>query len=263
MDNIAYSPAKEGAASAFLQEWLEERKTNFALDESASLVIANIAGEQNISDKRQLSSKKEVQGGGKFQSTESDQVENLDKELKDFADKKLDDSSHSMSRFQKALVDFCKSSDKETAMDDLNDTYASILSRMNVGVEAIFQELKTERARQSGRKELESAYKKKQDQFYGKLIDLPYEESRRIEELLKKKEGESKDEQRKRVREGIAKNKPLLNAYNEMVSAEDAIETSKSAREKHLEHLSRQIYSEAKTMKAYVEKAYIRTTFKN
>jgi hypothetical protein len=236
-------------SSALLAEWLDSPKpfagqTDFYL----SFAAAN---------DKQAPGKERADGTGKEQS------ERLDKELREFADGKFDDPSHSMLRFQKAIGKFCSATDKEAAMDELSDTWSSLNTRMSIGSEALFNDRKDEIAREPGRKELEAAYRQKQDHFFGKMIDLPFEESQRIEDLTKHKGGETEPEYRERVRKGLASNKPMLDAFNGMEAAKDNIAASKSPREKQLDYLISQIDSDSKVMLAEVEKAYVRSTLKN
>lgn len=251
MEDFNYALTKESKpTSALLSEWLEDSASNITNRTDIYLSFANIASD------------KQEPGKDNTKTTEAGQAEKLDKELKDFAAKSLEDPSHSMQRFQKAVDKFCSTADKETAMDELSDTWSSINTRMKIGNEALYYDRKEEIARQPGRKELEALHKQKEDVFFRKLINLPYEESRRIEDLMKWQDGETKAEHRDRIRKGLANNKSMLSAYNEMEAAEDNIEASKSAREKELDKLLRQIKTESNVMLDIVEKAYVRSSLK-
>lgn len=237
-------------SSALLTEWLEAAKPNFANNTDIYLSFANTA-----SDKQEPAKDRNT-------ATEKPQAERLDKELKDFATAKLEDPSHSMQRFQKAVDNFCKNPDKEAAMDDLSDVYASLVNRMKIGVEALYNDRKEEIARQPGRKELDANFKGKQDDFFGKMLDLPFEESRRVEDMMKWQDGETKAQHRDRIRKGLANNKTMLDSFDQMSAAEDKIEASKSPREKQLDYLLKQIDTDDKTMQELVEKAYVRSSLK-
>jgi hypothetical protein len=252
VEEFSFARADERTqTSALLTEWLESAKPNFANNTDVSLSFAKTAND------KQEPGKEIIEGTGK------DQAERLDKELRGFADSKLDSPSHSMLRFQKAVGKFCDTPDKEAAMDELSDTWASLNTRMTIGAEALYKDRKEEIAREPGRKELETNYKKEKDQFFGKLIDLPFEESQRVEDLIRWKDGETKAEHRERIRSGLAGNRQMLDAFNKMEAADDKIEASKSPREKQLDHLLSQIETDSKLMLEQTEKAYVRSSLKN
>ncbi len=256
MEDFSFSQANERSEhsnnSALQAEWLESRvPAASAASSRVELVFADITNE------------KQEDGKEKVGDANSDQAGRLDRELKDFANSKFENTSHNMDSFQKAVGRFCDAEDKDAALDDLGDTWSRISKLMDVGVEALYKEIKAEAARQPGRKELEADYKKMQNAFADRMISLPFSEYTRIHELMDWKDSETKAEHRDRIRAGMANNKKLLDAYNAREAAEDAIEANKSPREKEMEFLSKQIYSDAKIIKAQLEKAYIRSTLKN
>lgn len=249
--------AEKTDRSAFQNEWLESQINivTAASTGKSELALANTTQNEN-----QEPGKEKLSTSDKANS-DKDRSESLDNELRDFANTKFENPSHNMQNFQKAIGKFCDAADKSSALDDLGNTYSTISKLMDVGVEALYNESKLEAARQPGRKELEADYKNKQKAYTDKLIDLPFDEYWRIHNLTEWKAGETKAEHRERVRAGLANNKKMLDAFNAREAAEDAIEAHKSPREKQLESLSKQIYSDAKIMKTQLEKAYIRSTF--
>jgi hypothetical protein len=249
MEDFSFTRVDErNQPSALLSEWLESSKSNILKGADSSLSFVVTAND------------KQEPGKEKFEAQGKEQAEKLDRELRDFAGSKLDDPSHSMLRFQKAVEKFCANPDKEAAMDDLSDTWSSINTRMGIGAEALYNDRKEEIARQPGRKELESAHKHKQDQFFDKMLNLPFEESQRVEDLIRHQSGETEAQYRERVRSGLAGNKSMLDSFNQMEAAKDNIEASKSPREKQLDHLLNQIKSESQVMQEQVEKAYVRSS---
>ncbi|MBX9689216.1 MAG: hypothetical protein K2X27_21080 [Candidatus Obscuribacterales bacterium] len=265
MDDLNFSRSDQRTPTTSLSvDWLENVAFTNASPNDRMPAFNSIAnGADSYLSFVSIANDKQEPVKEKAANADKEQAEKLDRELKDFAAGKIEDSSRSLQRFQKALDKFNNSSDKDAAMDDLSDTYNSLNTRMSIGAEAMIKERKEEIARQPGRKALESEYKKKQNQLSGKILDLPFEESLKVEDLLKWQEGESRAQHNERVRKGLAGNKAVLDAFNEVEAARDNIESSKSQREKHLDHLINQIDSESRIIQEQVEKAYIRSTLKN
>jgi hypothetical protein len=190
----------------------------------------------------------------------SDQSKRLDKELREFADSKLDNPSHSMLTFQKAIGRFCDSQDKQSAMDELSGTWNNLSSKMKIGSESLHKELREEIARQPGRQTLEYDCRMKQFDFFGRFDHLPLQEVVRVEKLIKWRENETENQYRERVRTGLASNRPMLDSFNRMKAAEDTLAEGSSQRQKDLEFLILQIKSESKVMQETMKVSYLRST---
>ncbi len=199
----------------------------------------------------------------KSDASAKDAADALDKQLKDFSNSKITDASRDMQKFQKAVGKFCDSTDKESAVDDLGETYTKVTALMDLKTEALYNEAKAEAARTPGRKALEDNVKRKNHEFSDKILNLPFEESLRVEDLVAWKDGENRAQHDERVRKGLESNKPMLDAFNAIRDAEANVEANKGPREKQLEQLSKQLEDDGKTMKAIMEKAYLRSTLKN
>jgi hypothetical protein len=190
----------------------------------------------------------------------SDQSERLDRILRDFADSKLDNSSHSMQLFQKAIGRFCDTQDKDAAVDELSNTWSTLSSRMTVGSQSLQKELREEIARQPAREVLERDCQMKQFDFYGRFDRMPLQEVVRVEKLIKFKEHETEGQYRERVRTGLAANRTALGSFNQMKAAEDRLYDGSSQHQKDLEFLIGQIASDAKVMQEKMKEAYLRST---
>lgn len=250
MEDFNFAQNLEQAQGSQLHaEWLDNAVFANTRPNKIDLVFANIANEKT-------ENKKETSN-----SSDQQESEKLDRELRAFADGKIENASHNMQRFQKAVGKFCDSNDKQTAMDALGDTYTSLDKMMDVENEALFYAAKKEAENTPGRKELEAAYKAKQNDFFDKMNHQPFEESERIMDMIRRQDGESKDQQRERIRKGLSSNKTMLDAYNAECAAADKIDANKGPREKHLENLRSQIETDAAVMKAQVQKAYLRSTY--
>lgn len=235
--------------NGFQAEWLENQKPNITKsDTSLSLVFDAKDKQEPAREKTEFVAK-----------ATSDQ---LDKSLKEFADSKLVDPSRDLQKFQKAVGKFCDSSDKESAFDELGDTWSKINSLVELKAQALYSETKQEAKETPGRKELVAAHKAKQDLFWDKVFKQPLQESFRIQDLMMRQAGESKAEQEQRIRKGLATNKPMLAAYEEIKTAEANIEANKGPRERQLESLSQQLETDSQIMREQMEKAYLRSTLK-
>ncbi len=251
MEDLEFSCSDTGKQQSALQaEWLESQLANKAKNSDTCLSLAFAAN-----DKQEPANEKTA-----ITKLTADE---LDRELKDFADRKLSEPSRDMLKFQKAVGKFCDSADKEAGFDELADTWSKINSLIDLKADALYKETKAEAANTPGRKELLAEVKAKQDRLWDKVMALPLGESFRIQDLLMRQPGESKAQQDERIRKGLANNKPILDAYNEIGVAEGKVEANKGPREKQLESLSKQLDSDSSIMKAQMEKAYLRSTIKN
>lgn len=233
--------------TAFQSEWLQCQEKP---DTCLSFVSSAKDKQEPVNEKKAAAAAK-------------DTAESLDKELKEFAEEKLANPSKSMQRFQKAVGKFCDASDKESAMQELGDTWSALSSQYEMKAGALYRATKSEADNTAGRKELVDGHKAKQDQFWDKVFAQPLQESFRIQDLMMRQAGESKAEQQERIQKGLANNKPVLDAYKQILAAEAKIEANKGPREKQLEELRSQLDAEDESMRLKVEKAYIRSTIKN
>lgn len=251
MEDFRTARADESNQTTALQaEWMDNLKPNIASN-NADIYLSFAA---NASDKQEPVKEKNA--------APENSAEKLDKDLRAFADTPLFEPSRDLLKFQKAVGKFCDASDKEAAMDDLGETWTNITSLMNIKSEALFRERKEVANNTPGRKELEANHKAKQDQLWDKVMKLPLGESFRIQDLLMRQPGETKAQQDERIRKGLANNKPILDAYNEIGAAEAKIEANKGPREKQLQYLEDQLDTDAATMNEQLKKAYLRSTLK-
>lgn len=188
-----------------------------------------------------------------------DVADRLDKELRSFADAKLDHPSDDMLSFQKMIGKFCDSADKKKAMEDLGDSYSRLNVQMEKRAEATYDDMQAEAAKNPARKGLDQDYQNKLNTFFDKVDALP-DGGWKVMEMMEWKDGETKAQHQDRVRAGLKDNKDLLNSYNSMEAASDKVDASKSAKERELEALHNQQISDFKAMKPVVNKAYIRST---
>jgi hypothetical protein len=186
----------------------------------------------------------------------------LDRDLKAFANSKLVDPSRDLRKFQYEVFKFSQNEDKESAFEDLSDTWSTINSVSELKSEALSLAIKEEAKNTPGRPPLMAALKQKQDAFWDKMFNEPISESLRIQELMLRQPGENKAQQDERIGKGLANNKPMLAAFEEIKGAEAKIDANKGPREKQLEALSAQLESESEVMRKQMEKAYLRSTIK-
>ena len=252
MEDFKPARADEQVQASGLQaEWFETQ----AQKPNSNLADAILSLAFNAKDKQEPAQEK-------AEGARTVTAEQLDKDLKDFANSKLVDPSRDMEKFQKAVGKFCDSPDKASAIDDLGDTYTRISALAELKSEALYKETKDIANETPGRKALVAAHKAKQDQFWDKTFNLPLQESFRIQDLMLRQAGETKTQQDERIRKGLESNKPMLAAYEEIKTAEKNIEANKGPREKQLEGLAAQLETESAAMRAQMEKAYIRSTLK-
>ncbi|MBX9569633.1 MAG: hypothetical protein K2X77_12095 [Candidatus Obscuribacterales bacterium] len=206
---------------------------------------------------------KQAQASEKTQPVDSEMgAWELDRDLKAFANTKLVDPSRDLQKFQYEVFKFCENEDKESAFDDLSDTWSKINSVSELKAETLSRAIKEEAKSTPGRTPLIAALKLKQDAFWDKMFKQPLEESFRIQDLMLRQPGENKTQQDERIRKGLASNKPMLAAFEEIKAAEAKVDANKGPREKQLEALRVQLDSESEVMRNQMEKAYLRSTFK-
>ncbi|MBX9719790.1 MAG: hypothetical protein K2X81_00205 [Candidatus Obscuribacterales bacterium] len=252
MEDFGYARVDERKQqSGFQAEWIESLPKTAANSTDSCLSLTAIVKDN------QVPVKEKTEASGK------DAADALDKQLRNFADSKLTDASRDVQKFQKAVGKFCDSSDKESALDELGETYTKVTALMDLKADALFNEVKAEAARTPGRKEALDDVKRKNYEFSDKIVNLPFEESLRVEDLVAWKDGENSAQHDARVRKGLESNKPMLDAYNAIKDAEKKVEDNKGPREKQLDKLSKQVDDDGKTMKDIMEKAYLRSTLKN
>lgn len=238
--------SSEAEVSAFQLEWLASQTPETDFELAALTKLTKFSGsERNLS--------KQNDGPGK------DVADRLDKELKQFADSKIDNPTTEMTEFQKLIDKFCQETDKKQGLKDLSEPYMKLKVKLGNKISDTYKEKEEEAQKQPGRKELEAEFSKKADSFFNKLEKLPFKEEWEIYELMEWREGESRQERNDRVRDGLKDRKDLLDSFNSVQEAVDKIEANKSAKELRLEAEHKTQLRDYRQMQKVVEKAYIRS----
>lgn len=238
-------------STEFQSEWLDSqiRVTRINKSDTNFLVAFNPSDKQAQSEKLEPA----VAQTGAWE---------LDRDLKAFANSKLVDPSRDLQKFQYEVFKFCQNEDKESAFDDLSDTWSKINAVSELKADTLARATKEEAKSTPGRDQVMAALKLKQDAFFDKMLNEPISESLRIQDLMLRQPGESKRQQDERIRKGLANNKPMLAAFEEIKAAEAKVDANKGPREKQLEALRAQLESESDVMRKQMEKAYLRSTIK-
>ncbi len=238
MEDLSIARFDEASKSSGLQaEWLENEQSGASKSELAFAVTQ---------------AEKQQKGPGK------DVADRLDRELRDYADSTIEGGSRDILAFQKMIDKFCNESDKKKAIQELGESYSRLRVQMGKEMQANYEAMQEEGAKQPGRKEIQADFESKLHKFFDKA-----DESKNrwdIYELIEWKEGESLEAHRARIREGLKDNKELLGLYNKMEDASDVLEANKSPKEKELENRLDQERKEYRAMEPVVNKAYIRST---
>lgn len=263
-------PTQDTELTNFQTEWLENQgsKAQGLNAERKMLGSANadsgpignstleIAFLTIVSDKGNKNSDRKSEGPGK------DVADRLDRELREFADSKIDSPTSEMKEFQKLISKFCDEPDKKKGLEEMTDPWLKLRVQLGNKIEETYNEKEAEGAAQPGRKALEKDFEEKVDSFFKKVEKLPPEEEYKIYSLLEWRDGESRQQRSERVREGLKGNKGLLDSFNTVQESLDKIEANKSAREKELEALHKVQLRDYHLMPRIVEKAYIRSEIK-
>ncbi len=254
MEDFRYTKtAEEPHLSGLQAEWVGNFKPNITKPTDSFLSVVFVAN-----DKQEAASEKK-------NLTPAERASELDKELKSFADGKTEDSSREIQRFQKAVGKFCDAKDKESAFEELGDTWTHINALYDLKADALTKELKAEAASTPGRAALEANLKTKRTELDIKVRSLPLEESFRVADVLMPQPGETKAEQDARVKEELKapRYKDILASYDSIRDAERLIEKNKGPREKQLDSMRNSLSNDADKMIELMERAYIRSTIKN
>lgn len=253
MEDFRFSQSAETPKNTGLQaEWIENFKPNITKTSDASLSVVFIAN-----DKQESATEKK-------NFTPEERAASLDKDLQDFAQSKTDGSSREIQRFQKAVGKFCDAKDKESAFDELGDTWNQINAMTDLKSDALKNELKEEAANTPGRAGLEANLKAKSKALDVKVRSLPLEESFRVSDILMPQRDETRAETDVRIKKELAEGgyKDILASYNAIGDAQKLIDANKGPREKQLETMRDALDTDAAKMYEQMQKAYIRSTIK-
>lgn len=223
-----------------------------------SAELANISGLQNEwMESQQLSGKVELAGGdGK---PGKDVADRLDRELKEFANSEIPNSSGHMKEFQKLVTKFGEAENKKAAVGEFGPAAAKLRVKIENEASENVKKMDAEAAKDPGRAKLNADFSDKNNKFFDQASKLPFKEYNRILTLFEARDGESQAERTERIREGLKNNPKMLNLYNDAEAAREKVEQAKGPVEKEAEQEYKRNIAELKTIKAIVRKVAIRS----
>ena len=188
-----------------------------------------------------------------------DVADRLDRELKDFADTKMDNASSQMKDFQKLVAKFGEADNKKDAVKEFGPAAAKLRVSLENDAIARFKEMDKEAAKVPGRKALEQEFSNKSGKMFDQAAKLPGHEYEQFLTLLEFKKGENADQRAARVHDGLANRPDLQKLFDESNQARLNVEASKSPKEKELASTHKRDIDEAHTIRDVVRKVAIRS----
>lgn len=223
---------KEDQSSALQNEWMQSIPTRFEL----------AAAKNNDSS-----------GPGK------DVADRLDRELRDFANAKLEDPSSQMKEFQGLVGKFGDAADKKAAVREFGPAAAKLKVSLENDAIARTKEMDAEAAKVPERKALQAEFSAKTSAMFDQASKMPSKDYEQFLTLLEFRKGETPDQRAARVHDGLADKPGLQKMFDASNDARLKVEASKTDHEKDLARIHKRDIDEAHTIRDLVRKVSIRS----
>lgn len=199
-------------------------------------------------------------GGGGTKGPGKDVADRLDRELREFANSDNAGASSKMKEFKQLVNKFEDAADKKAAVSDFGHAASKLRVQMENEAIDTFKKAQAEADKIPGRKQLDADLSAKVERFFDQAGNLPSKEYERVLGLMEFKDGDTRETRDARVRDGIKNNPRLLKSFNEMETASDKVDQSRTPLERQLDEQHSRDIQEAKTMRAIINKVAIRVT---